>query len=106
MERLVRFKGALGLSDEEAAPVHITVGQRMMRGRIEAPDRYSEAQERRVCTRPPPALLKYLCRLASRTLPKPSRNPVCVLRGVCVLQAYVCDLLRNRGNVANCYQEM
>lgn len=70
VERLKRFKTALGLSDEEAAPVHITVGQRVMRGRIEAPDRYSEAQERRVRARPP--------------LP-PSKAAHVSSRGLCVL---------------------
>ena len=38
------FKDALGLSDENAAPVHIDVGRRMMRSRAEAASRSGSSE--------------------------------------------------------------
>jgi hypothetical protein len=41
------FKNALGLSDEDAAPVHIDVGRRVLRGRLEAGSRGEDFEARK-----------------------------------------------------------
>ncbi|KAK2079769.1 hypothetical protein QBZ16_002164 [Prototheca wickerhamii] len=46
-ERLRRFKDALGLDDETAGPVHVEVGRRVLRGRLEAGTRSEDAAARR-----------------------------------------------------------
>lgn len=45
--KLRGFINALGLSDEDAAQVHIEAGRRIMRMRFEAGSRASETEERR-----------------------------------------------------------
>ena len=46
-ERIGAFKGALGLSDEDAAPVHIDVGRRIMRSKFEAASRAGSSESTR-----------------------------------------------------------
>lgn len=41
------FKNALGLTDEDAAPVHIDVGRRVLRGRLEAGSRGEDFEARK-----------------------------------------------------------
>ena len=41
------FKDALGLADEDAAPVHIDAGRRLMRSRLEAGSRGGDFEQRR-----------------------------------------------------------
>jgi hypothetical protein len=41
------FKNALGLTDEDAAPVHIDVGRRVLRGRLEASSRGEDYEARK-----------------------------------------------------------
>ena len=41
------FKNALGLTDEEAAPVHIDVGRRVLRGRLESSSRGEDFEARK-----------------------------------------------------------
>ena len=41
------FKQALGLTDEDAAPVHIDVGRRVLRGRLEASSRCEDFEARK-----------------------------------------------------------
>jgi Chloroplast envelope transporter len=43
-----QFKDALGLSDEDAAPVHIDVGRRFLRSRFEAGSRNEDVESRKV----------------------------------------------------------
>ena len=47
-ERIAAFKTALGLSDEDAAPVHLDVGRRILRLRYEASSAKSDIQQRKV----------------------------------------------------------
>lgn len=42
------FKAALGLQDVDAAPVHIDVGRRILRGRLEAGSRGEDIEARKV----------------------------------------------------------
>ncbi|KAK9839292.1 hypothetical protein WJX81_005958 [Elliptochloris bilobata] len=46
-EKLRAFKDALGLADEDAAPVHIDAGRRLMRSRLEAGSRGADFEQRR-----------------------------------------------------------
>ena len=50
-DRIRIFKDALGLKDEEAAPVHLDVGRRLLRGRLEGGSRAAEAEQRRALQR-------------------------------------------------------
>ena len=45
-DRIVAFKAALGVDDEDAAPVHMDVGRRFMRARFEASSRAGDAAGR------------------------------------------------------------
>lgn len=47
-EHITAFKTALGLADEDAAPVHLDVGRRILRLRYEAGSSASDVQQRRV----------------------------------------------------------
>lgn len=42
------FKAALGLQDVDAAPVHIDVGRRILRGRLESSSRNEDTEARKV----------------------------------------------------------
>jgi hypothetical protein len=53
-DRLIRFKSALGLEDEQAAPIHLGVGQRIMRSRYESQTRNAETEQRKVRGLSPP----------------------------------------------------
>lgn len=44
-EKIRAFKDALGLSDEDATPVHIDVGRRIMRSRFEASSRTGSSEQ-------------------------------------------------------------
>lgn len=44
-DRIRAFKEALGLADEDAAPVHIDVGRRIMRSRFEAGSRRDSSEQ-------------------------------------------------------------
>ena len=46
-EKVRAFKDALGLADEDAAPVHIDAGRRLMRSRLEAGSRGADFEQRR-----------------------------------------------------------
>jgi len=46
-DRIRAFKDALGLADEDAAPVHIDAGRRLMRSRLEAGTRGADVEQRR-----------------------------------------------------------
>ncbi len=46
--RVAAFKECLGLSDEDAAPVHIEVGRRFMREGFETKDRNAVFEKRKV----------------------------------------------------------
>jgi hypothetical protein len=47
-ENAIAFKDALGLSDEEAAPAHLEVAQRMYRQGFESKDRQQQFDQRKV----------------------------------------------------------
>ena len=47
-DKIRRFKEALGLSDEDAAPVHLDVGRRFIRSSYEAGSREANAAEKQV----------------------------------------------------------
>jgi hypothetical protein len=47
VERVIAFKNAIGMEDADAAPVHIEVGRRIFRSRMEQGDRDSATAERR-----------------------------------------------------------
>eukprot|EP00877_Chromochloris_zofingiensis_P006644 jgi/Chrzof1/2232/Cz11g07180.t1_TIC110[v5.2] len=49
--KIKSFKDALGLSDEEASPVHIEVGRRLSRAGIEYKDRASQFEQRKAFQR-------------------------------------------------------
>ncbi len=44
-DRIKAFKDAIGLADEDAAPVHIDVGRRIMRSRFEAGSRSGSSEQ-------------------------------------------------------------
>ena len=46
-----RFKATLGLDDVDAAPVHMDVGRRVLRGRLEAGTRGEDMEARKVWRR-------------------------------------------------------
>ena len=46
-DKVRAFKDALGLADEDAAPVHIDAGRRLMRSRLEAGSRGGDFEQRR-----------------------------------------------------------
>ncbi|KAL8129877.1 hypothetical protein V2J09_019032 [Rumex salicifolius] len=47
VETIVKFKNALGIDDPEAANMHIEIGRRIFRQRLETGDRDDDAQQRR-----------------------------------------------------------
>lgn len=46
--RILAFKQTLGLEDEVAGPVHVDVGRRILRGRLEAGSRREDVEARKV----------------------------------------------------------
>ncbi|PIA59620.1 hypothetical protein AQUCO_00400483v1 [Aquilegia coerulea] len=47
VETIVKFKGALGIDDPDAATVHMEIGRRIFRQRLETGDRESDTEQRR-----------------------------------------------------------
>ena len=67
-ERVRAFKEALGLTDADAAPVHLDVGRRLVRSSYEAGSREANALEKKVCATHP---------VGGAPLWHPSSRPAC-----------------------------
>lgn len=76
------FKESLGLSDEDAAPVHIEVGRRFMREGFETKDRGAAFEKRKV-RQPPPWLVMQQVACSRRSPPRPRAAPARHTCGLC-----------------------
>ncbi|KAJ7964287.1 TIC110 protein, chloroplastic [Quillaja saponaria] len=47
VDRIINFKNALGIDDSDAAPMHVEIGRRLFRQRLETGDRDGDIEQRR-----------------------------------------------------------